>query len=370
MIKILFFIEELSAGGAEKVLCDLVNHMDDTKFEITVQTLWFCDANKYLNRNIHYSYVYKDKKKFNILRMRIEAALGITYPLHMKNKSDLEVAYLECGPTKILSQSNNRNSKKIAWVHCDLEKKTSDPAAFVRSTEKYYQKYDQVVCVSEFSRKVFQRLYDFDKPVQMIHNVVDSEAIIEKSKDTSDLLVQKKKFTIVSVGRLSAQKNFGRLLSVHKRLLKDGLDHDLWIIGEGPERQILETYIAENKLEDTVTLLGFQSNPYKYMAAADLLVSSSDYEGFSTFVTEGMILGKAVAATDCSGMKEILGDSEYGLITDITDDGLYNGIRNLMENESVIHEYERKAFIRGKDFVIDYLVKENEKYFEEVVHAL
>lgn len=123
MINILFFIESLSGGGAEKVLRDLVNAMDQTRFAITVQTLYPEDAGKYLAQGIRYRYCYPKASRWNDRRMRIEAALGLTYPLHIRDAYDIEVAYLECGATKIMAGSTNKQALKLAWVHCDLAKK-------------------------------------------------------------------------------------------------------------------------------------------------------------------------------------------------------------------------------------------------------
>ena len=95
MIHILFFIESLSGGGAEKVLCNLVNAMDQTRFAITVQTLYPENAKKYLAPGIRYKYCYPAKSRVSSVRMRIEAAAGLTYPLHIKDDYDIEAAYLE-----------------------------------------------------------------------------------------------------------------------------------------------------------------------------------------------------------------------------------------------------------------------------------
>ena len=130
MIKILFFIEELEAGGAEKVLRDLVNHMDQTKFDITVQTVWPCDASKYLVSGIRYKSTYSAKNRINRLRYRFEAEVGILYHLHIKDDYDIECAYLEMGPTKVIASSTNKKAKKLAWVHCDLTKAVSDPLEY------------------------------------------------------------------------------------------------------------------------------------------------------------------------------------------------------------------------------------------------
>lgn len=134
MINILFFIESLSGGGAEKVLRNLVNAMDQTKFCITVQTLYPDDAGKYLAPGIRYRYCYPAKNRINELRMRAEAAAGLTYPLHIKDDYDIEVAYLECGSTKIMASSTNQKALKLAWVHSDLQN-WANPDDFAATTK-------------------------------------------------------------------------------------------------------------------------------------------------------------------------------------------------------------------------------------------
>ena len=149
MIKILFFIETLSGGGAEKVLSNLVNSMDLSKFDITVQTLWKADASQYLKQGIRYKYCYTARSRMNVLLSRLEAATGLLYPFHIKDNYDIEAAYLEFGSTKILSRSTNRKAKKIAWVHSDLERKMAGKAETLRKASRQYAAYDKIVCVSQ-----------------------------------------------------------------------------------------------------------------------------------------------------------------------------------------------------------------------------
>lgn len=362
MIKILFFIENLSEGGAEKVLRELVNHMDQTKFDITVQTVWPCDAKKYLAPGIRYKYMYTSESKANHLRYRAEAESGLAYRLHAKDDYDIECAYLEMGPTKVMSASTNKKAKKLAWVHCDLSKKLGALDAFVAKAGPQYQKYDEVICVSENVRQSFEQLFGGQIPTRVLYNVVDDAAIREKAQAELSSGVQKRRLTMVSLGRLTPQKGYDVLLKVQDRLIQDGMECDLWIAGEGEERPALEQFIAKHHLQDSVKLLGFQENPYPFLREADLLVCSSRYEGLSTFVTEGLILGKPIVTTDCTGMRELLGNSEYGLITELSASALCAGIKQLMNNEELRKYYQQKASIRGREFTTDSLVKTTEDY--------
>ena len=363
MIKTLFLIENLSEGGAEKVLRELVNHMDQSKFDITVQTVWPCDAEKYLAPGIRYRSMYSQRNKATVLRYRAEAETGIAYRLHVKDDYNIECAYLEMGPTKVMSASTNKKAKKLAWVHCDLAKKVENTEAFIAKAGKQYRQFDEVICVSENVRESFERLFGAAVPTRVLYNVVDDAAIREKAAEPLPSGLQKRRLTAVSLGRLTHQKGYDTLLKVHNQLMRDGFAYDLWIAGEGEDRSMLEKYIADHGLADSVNLLGFQENPYPILNAADLLVCSSRYEGLSTFVTEGLVLGKPIVTTDCTGMRELLGNSEFGLITEMTEDALFDGMKTMLQNEMLRSQYAEKAITRGRDFSAERLVQDTEDYF-------
>lgn len=365
MIRILFYIDTLNGGGAEKVLCNLVNSMDQTRFDITVQTTWREENTKYLASGIRYRWCFiKNNQLINLL-FRVEAAISLLYRIHIKDDYDIEVAYLECSPTKIMSASTNRKSKKLAWVHCDLKKAMADTESFIKKTKPWYKKYHKIVCVSENVRCSYREMFGDNPESIVLYNTIDHEEILHKAD--YKLSIRKRKFTLVIIGRLSPPKKIMRLLQAHNMLITEGFDYDLWIIGEGDERQMLENYIAEYNLENSVVLLGFQDNPYPFIKAADLLVCSSVYEGFSTFITEGLILGKPIVTTDCSGMRELLGDSEYGLITENSDKGFYEGLKRMLTDTKLLEYYATQAKKRGQDFKREKLVNQTENFFMQLL---
>ena len=111
---------------------------------------------------------------------------------------------------------------------------------------------------------------------------------------------------------------------------------------------------------------GFIENPYPYMREADLLACSSVYEGYSTFMTEGLILGKPIVTTDVSGMRELLGDSEYGLITENDDEAFYLGMKKMLTDEDCRKSYAESAASRSGDFSAQKLTETTERFFEEL----
>ena len=205
MIKILFFIDSISGGGAEKVLRNLVNNMDQSKFEITVQTINdSVKAETLLKDGIRYKTINRFKNRvLNKLYqywIRLCAELKILYPLYIKDDYDIEVAYLECGPTKIIASSTNKKAVKIAWVHCDLEKKEGF-ADSIEKSRKYYEKYDEIVCVSENVKQSFEKLFGTDMETTVLYNVNDENEIIEMAQAQINIKREKDVPLLEVIGR-------------------------------------------------------------------------------------------------------------------------------------------------------------------------
>ena len=373
MIKILFFIETLDFGGAEKVLRNLVNHMDQSRFDITVQTIWPSEEGRNLAPGIKYKSTYPVKNRVTELLYQFEAAKKLTYPLHIKDNYDIECAFLEFGPTKIIASSTNRKAKKLAWVHCDLSRALPDYAhssfeAFAKKTRPWYQQYDSIVCVSQTVKDSFDRIFENEFRSVVLYNVLEDDLIRKMAEETVPGLV-KRRNTMLAVGTMYPPKNYPRLLRTHEALIRAGIEHDLWILGDGEQRPLLEQYIRDHCLTDSVTLFGFQKNPYPYMKAADMIVCSSNYEGFSSVITEGIILGKAIVTTNCSGMHEILGESEFGLIVENDDDAFLQGLQKLISDTELQKHYTEKAKQRARAFSCVQLTKDVEQFFEQMLSS-
>ena len=364
MTKILFLMDTLCAGGAEKVLRTLVNNMDQSKFDITVQTLEKEDPAGLLVPGVRYQAINRCKtglgKKLCSYWIRLCAELKWLYPLYIRDDYDIEVAYLECGPTKFLAHSTNKKARKIAWVHCDLKRKEG-MAAQAEKLKGYYRRYDKVVCVAGTVKESFDAIFGGAAESVVLYNVNDEADVLAKAVEfevpAMDVPV------IAAVGRLSHEKGVDRLLEACARLKAGGTAFHLRIVGDGPERQKLEQMACRLGLEDTLEFMGFQSNPYPVMAGADVIVCPSRFEGFSTVVTESLILGRPVVTTPCSGMDELLGDSEYGLITTDSIEGIYEGLKTMLDDPEKRKQYAEAAVIRGKAFSKEKIVGETEAFF-------
>ncbi len=366
--KILFLINTLNGGGAEKILVDTVNNIDKTKYDVTLQTVTNRGVmRKNLNSDVHYKSIVSFQKGFlqRIFSYLISFVIppSITHSIFIGNKYDIEIAFLEGVPTKIIGSSKNCNSKKLAWVHIDLYNTFGLEKVYKNLKEhiECYKRFDKIVCVSESAKNAFTKRFGIDKNLVVRYNVLDDSKVREKAKETVDKTT---KFRIVSVGRLTNQKSFDRLLVAFKKIIDLGEDCELIIVGEGIERENLQKYIDNNSLNGRVELVGFSDNPYKYMQSADLLVYPSRAEGYSTVVTESVILGKPILVTDCAGMREILGDSECGLVVENNDEALFIGLKELVQNDELRENYAKKAGERAKDFTVAARINELEELFK------
>lgn len=366
MIKILFFIPGLSEGGAEKVLRSLVNNMDQSKFDITVQTIDEYDSEQYLANGIHYKAINRCKtrigKRLFSYFFRLCAELKIAYSLFVKGDYDIEVAYLETAATKIIAQSTNKRAVKLAWVHCDLSKKEGMPDS-ADKVRRQYQKFDKIVFVSEDARNGFNKLYGNDFSTAVIYNIIDEDEILKKADSQQIEFSDSKIPQLLSVGRLTLQKNYPYLIESCAKLRDDGYSFCLNILGDGPERENLDKLIKSLQMEDYVKLRGFLSNPYPWIKASDIIVCSSKYEGLSTVVQEAFVLGKTVVTTPCTGMKELLGNSEYGFIVSNSKDGLYQGMKQMLDYPNEAQRFALAAKERSKAFAKKNVIQETETLF-------
>lgn len=277
---------------------------------------------------------------------------------------DVEVGFFRGLSVKIISGSTNKNAVKIAWVHNDFKKCFGVTNNFkdLEEAKAAYGKFDKVICVSGQARESFIEVIERYKNVFTIYNMLSSKSIERKSLE--ELEAKKEKFTIVAAGRLVEQKGFDRLLNIAKRLNEDGLNYELWLVGGGPDEEKLKAFAKGNALTN-VKLLGQQSNPYKYMRQADLYVCSSRYEGYNLTVAEALLLEIPVLSTNCTGPCEILDGGRYGIIVENSEDGLYQGIKHLLENPDKLAYYKERAKERKDFFDEEKIVKQIEELFGE-----
>lgn len=369
MKKIIFLIPNLKHGGAEKVLVNLVNNLDKSKYEITVQTLFDVGVNKkYLSPYVNYQYFLKKEFRGNSFLFKMFSA-KFWWKRIIKDDYDIAVSYLE-GPTaRILSGCKNSNTKKITWLHIELNNSKLASLGFknVEEAKNAYESFDKIIAVSENVKSCFLENLDVKKEVQVLYNTNETEQILEQSleKVENDKFIIDDIPAVCSVAKLMKTKGYDRLIEAHKKLIDEGIKHRIYILGIGEEQSYLEKKIKEYNVENSFVLLGFDENPYKYVSKCDLYVCSSRREGFSTAVTESLIVGTPVVSTNCSGANELLGyNNEYGIVVENSTEGIYEGIKKMLTNKELLLHYKEKAKVRGGFFSRENTVKAVEEMLD------
>lgn len=369
-MKILFYIPTLMHGGAERVLVNLVNHMDRTKFDITVQTMF--DVGIYrdkLQEGIKYVpglkwYFPGNTKVFKLFSPKF------LYHRYIKEHYDIIVSYLEGPSARVIAGCDVPETKLVSWIHVEQGGPAYVTKVFrtMQEATRCYSRFDKTRCVSKTVKEDFLKLFPTIREVDVLYNTVETDIIRQKGLETvDDIKFDKDVVNICSVAKLQYVKGYDRLARVTRRLMDDGLAVHVYLIGKGEEQSSLENLVKQLNLEKNWTFVGFKENPYKYVANCDLYVCSSRREGFSTAVTEALVVGTPVVSTRCSGAEELLGShDEYGIVTDNDEESLYKGVKKMIAEAGLLEHYRGKAQERGGFFSTENTVKAVEQMLEEV----
>lgn len=214
--------------------------------------------------------------------------------------------------------------------------------------------------------EIEKTFYLEDDKIEVIYNFINISEIRRKALDrlTSEEKDIFKKEVILNVSRLIKEKGHDYLIKAFKIVKEKRNKARLVILGEGEERENLENLIKELELEGSVYLLGYKSNPYKYMINSDIYVLTSSYEGFSRSVLEAQALGLPVVAFKSKGSHvEYLNKSAY-FVKNKDEKELAKAIVELLEDKKLLEKYKNKSLDNVRNFSIEKGAERYYKYFE------
>jgi len=357
-VKILFLIHDLGHGGAEKVLVNLVNNMDQSKFDITVMALFGGGVNEqFLKPHICYRAIFGRTFRGNSHIMKLISPRQL-HRLFIKEHYDIEVSYLEGPCARIVSGCPDKDTKLVSWIHCTMHSPDQVARSFRNRAEAAacYNRMDAVACVAGTVRDAFLKNCAYTGTSVVLYNTNESGKIQEKAVE--EVSLSSEEICWCGVGKITQGKGFDRMIRIQSKLKTAGYPVHLYILGEGNQRKELEGQAEACGVSDIVTFLGYQTNPYKYIAKCDLFVCASFSEGFSTAATEALIVGTPVCTVEVSGMKEMLGDNnEWGIVTENNEEALYQGIKRLLDDPALLAHYREMAAQRGKTFSTENTVR-------------
>lgn len=377
MKKILFGITSLTLGGAERVLVDLANELSKKEeYEITIFTIYGNgELAKQISPKVKIETIYqKQYNELSKIQRKVIAPLQILltknkiYKKYIKNKYDKEIAFLEGPITRILACGKEKNNK-IAWIHNDISKVfgTGIKATLKKYLDsRIYEKFNKLIFVSKNNLESFTKVYKNNIEKKVIYNYIDSERVLKKADEYKPEELKKvdeykseelkktdkykseelkkadeynpeelknQRINLVTVARLVPQKAIDRLIKVHSKLINDGVKHNLYVIGEGPEKNKLEEMIKQEQCENTVKLLGAKENPYPYMKFADYICLFSEFEGYGMVLEEAKILNKKILITETAA-KEAIENYSKGQVFENSEEGIYKGIKTVIQKEN------------------------------------
>lgn len=340
--KILIINDIATGGGVENVMQNLVKYLSKKNYKITVLTRYYDEKFKLIYPSgVRYWHLLD--KQYEVLKRPYGTINKILHKVLLyelqKLRFDVVIAIKEGYMTQWGAMCNA--SRKLSWVHVDYNYAYWTKEVFITSEAeiKCMKQYDKVVCVSESAKNSVMSTIGNPGNLCVRYNPLDGEEIREKAKESPEYIRNQDKMLFVSVGRLTSQKHFDLLLECVRKIdMKDRFE--VWIIGEGDDRLMLENMIRRYNL-DHVKLLGSQKNPYPLMKQADWIVSSAVWESFGLVLQEARILGVPVLTTNCPAVEEVF-DSDSGIIVKNCEEALKEKLMELISNNDKGDIYREK----------------------------
>lgn len=346
MKNLLFILSYTGHGGTNKSLENLLNLIDKQKYNIKIVCsspakhglykevfknyliewpVWFQYFlnNTYLKRvgNLFHRY-FNTTIWYFIYRYAVNT-------IAKRHNIDVVVGYEENRPNHIAC---SYSGKSVVWVHCvysvyvEIRKATD---------ECCYHRADRIICVSKHAADIMKEILPNEAhKIRTIYNLLDIKGIVEKSlQPIADTRFKGNKFSIVSIGRYSALKQFEMIPDVAKKLVDDGISDFCWyIIGDGDDElmQITERKIKEWDLDENIIILGCKDNPYPYIAKSNLLVSTSLSESFSLVLHEALVLHVPVVSNDFPVATELI-NRDCGIVCPLSN--MHEALGKLIQNK-------------------------------------
>lgn len=347
MRKVLFLIDSLTCGGAEKSLISLLPLLDYSKVRVDLMLVERGGCfEQYVPKEVRVmSFPQRQSLLFRISQMCFSILLRVLKNRHgaevrwmamgrsydrLEKKYDVAVAYQQGFPTYYVAEKV-RAKKKYAWVNADMKCAGYDEAF----NSHFYDLYDKVVPVSDVLCDLMKQT-TYVKPQKLftIYDILNVDLIRQMSLEKIEGYSHQG-ITIVTTGRLALPKNYILAVETAALLRKNGVDFVWYFVGDGPERGRIEELIKKYALEEQVKLVGLTPNPYPYMVVADVYVQTSSFEGFGLTLNEARILNRPVVSTNFPVVYNQIKDGENGLIAEMTPESVAEKIMMILNDEKL-----------------------------------
>lgn len=347
--KVLFMIDSLGCGGAERSLVSLLPLLDYTKIDVTLMMVarggvFECYVPKEVKmigfvwpvtlkyKFAHLCYAIKHRY-FSLINKVIYPAMSMWHSIgwalpEYEEEFDYAFAYQQGFPTYYIA-NKVKARRKFSWSNIDMKAAHHD----VAYDSKTYEAFDRVVAVSDavYEGLLRDKYVTDPNKIVIIYDILNPELITKMGKKTG-FTDGYKGLRFVTCGRMVGQKGYDIAVLAADELRKRGYEFKWSFVGDGGDRPLVESLIKEKGLENYVELLGMKANPYPFMKECDIYVQTSRFEGFGLTVTEARMLGKAEVCTNFPSAYNQINDGENGLICEMTPEDVANKIEMLIKN--------------------------------------
>lgn len=363
MKKVLISSFDMEVGGVERSLLSMLNNFDYQQFDVDLflysqsgdfldllptETKLLDEIKKYKTVRQSIKEVFKAKECF-IGLARLLAKVGMLFskvkekdylqtqliwklclPFLPKMNKEYDVAISYLWPHHFVAKKVNARLK-IAWIHTDYSAITTD----IKLDLAIWEHFDHIISISTDCTNAFVKKYpSLQHKLIVVENITAPNFIKKMSIATiPPNTFLNDSFKLLSVGRLCYPKAFDKAIKVLSLVHKKGYTNIKWyVIGYGPDKELLEALIIKYKLHDSFILLGKKNNPYPYMKACDLYIQPSRYEGKSVTVSEAKILARPILVTNYPTAKSQICHNIDGIISNNSAEDIAQNIIELYEN--------------------------------------
>ncbi len=364
----------MEMGGVEKVVLSMLNNLNREKFEMTLcLNMNQGELRNEIPPHIRKVYLTEGKedlsknpviKKVQLVRRRLKLKESETNPKIadkiLKDTYDVEIAPTYAVFEAVLN-SSNKNSKKIGWFHSDVTVPKFKP--LLPAVLRQIPQFDYFIFGSQQTKDIFVKTFpDVKLPEnEVILNAIPIDELRQKANAFKPEFPNKPVFA--SVARLHSRKGFHKLMDAHAKLLKEGFDHHIVVIGDGEEKENLKKQAEKLGVTKSFEFLGSLINPYPYVKNADFYILPSESEGWPLIIADTLILQKPIIATNVGGIPEMITHEENGYLINYETDEMYEAMKKFMTEPELIAKINKNLENIDEQF-------DNQKIFDAVENII
>ena len=369
MKKVLIFSHALEIGGAERALLGLLNSFDTSRYEVDLflmrhegelfryipdQIRLLPSVKQYTGLAVPMTSLIR-KKLFRIIYGRLKAKILARRFIKrhgLRDDNAVELEYSHKYTRKYMPSVSDKEydlaisfltphyfvaekvmaKRKIAWIHTDYSYVGVD----VCSELEMWDRYDRIASISPDCTKSFLGVFpELKDKIVEIENISSADFIRQQAAEATPDVYDDDRINLLSIGRFCHPKNFDNVPDICKRIRDAGINARWFLIGFGPEEDLIRRKIKEVGMEEHVIVIGKMSNPYPYIANCDIYVQPSRYEGKAVTVREAQILSKPVVITAYPTSASQLADGFDGVIVPMDNAGCAEGIARVIRDDAL-----------------------------------